>query len=58
VRKLGDHVRIYIRRGADWTHRFPLIVRTAAKLKAKSLYLDGEGVVSSNFLLGLPEPAH
>jgi bifunctional non-homologous end joining protein LigD len=45
VRKAGDKVRIYTRRGADWTHRFPIIVEAALKLKATSFYLDGEGVV-------------
>jgi bifunctional non-homologous end joining protein LigD len=44
VRKAYDQVRIYTRRGADWTHRFPAIVRAAASLRVKSLYLDGEGV--------------
>jgi ATP-dependent DNA ligase len=47
VRKSAAQVRIYTRRGADWTKRFPLIVQAAMKLKASSLYLDGEGVVCS-----------
>ena len=41
----GDQARIYIRRGADWTARFPAIVEAALRLKATSFYLDGEGVV-------------
>jgi ATP-dependent DNA ligase len=41
----GDQVRIYTRRGADWTARFPAIVDAALRLKATSFYLDGEGVV-------------
>jgi bifunctional non-homologous end joining protein LigD len=45
VRKHENRVRIFTRRGADWTHRFPLIVEAARRLKATSLYLDGEGVV-------------
>lgn len=45
VRKTAGKVRIYTRRGADWAHRFPAIVRTVEKLKASSLYLDGEGVI-------------
>ena len=45
VRKSGERVRIFTRRGADWTHRFPLIVEAANKIKAKSFHLDGEGVV-------------
>jgi bifunctional non-homologous end joining protein LigD len=45
VRKREGKVRIYTRRGADWTKRFPRIVEAAMKLRATSLYLDGEGVV-------------
>lgn len=45
VRKREGKVRIYTRRGADWTYRFPRIVEAALKLRAASLYLDGEGVV-------------
>src|SRR5262245_2288498 len=45
VRKSGERVRIFTRRGADWTKRFPLIVEAANKIKALSFYLDGEGVV-------------
>ena len=45
VRKREGQVRVYSRRGADWTHRFPLIVQAASRLKASSFYLDGEGVV-------------
>ena len=45
VRRVGDKVRIYTRRGADWTQRFPAIVQTALRLRAQSIYLDGEGVV-------------
>jgi ATP-dependent DNA ligase len=29
----------------DWTKRFPRIVEAAMKLRATSLYLNGEGVV-------------
>ena len=45
VKRHGDAIRIYTRRGADWTHRFPAIVATARKLKAFSFHIDGEGVV-------------
>ena len=45
VRKSAGNVRIYTRRGADWTKRFPAIVEAASKIKAASFYLDGEGVV-------------
>jgi bifunctional non-homologous end joining protein LigD len=45
VRKAGDRVRIYTRRGADWTVRYPLIADAARALKARSALLDGEGVI-------------
>jgi bifunctional non-homologous end joining protein LigD len=45
VRKREGKVSIYTRRGADWTHRFPLIVDGAMRLRAISFYIDGEGVV-------------
>jgi bifunctional non-homologous end joining protein LigD len=48
VRKSAGTVRIYTRRGADWTHRFPLIVEGASRLHAQSFYMDGEGVVCGN----------
>jgi bifunctional non-homologous end joining protein LigD len=45
----GNHpsgkVRIYTRRGADRTKRFPAIVEAGRKIKTASFYLDGEGVV-------------
>jgi bifunctional non-homologous end joining protein LigD len=44
VRREGDRVRLYTRRGADWTSRYPLIVETAACLRASSFTLDGEAV--------------
>jgi ATP-dependent DNA ligase len=45
VRKDGEAVRVYTRRGADWTKRFPRIVQAARKMKATSFLLDGEGIV-------------
>jgi bifunctional non-homologous end joining protein LigD len=45
VRREGEAVRLYTRRGFDWTDRYPAIVRTALKLTAKSCTLDGEAVV-------------
>ena len=45
VRKSADRVRIYTRRGADWTHRFPRIIAAVRRLAATSIVLDGEGVV-------------
>jgi bifunctional non-homologous end joining protein LigD len=45
VKKYATSVRIYTRRGADSTERFPRIVEAALRIRAKSFYLDGEGVV-------------
>jgi hypothetical protein len=45
VRREGDAVRLFTRRGFDWTTRYPAIVRTALALPAKSFTMDGEAVV-------------
>lgn len=52
VRKQGDAVRIYTRRGADWTKRFPRVVTAVRRLKARLLLIDGEGVVYD--AMGMP----
>jgi bifunctional non-homologous end joining protein LigD len=46
VRRDGDVVRPFTRRGYDWTARYPAIVATAVKLRARSFTLDGEACVS------------
>jgi bifunctional non-homologous end joining protein LigD len=38
-------VRLFTRRGYDWTERYPAIATAAAKLRAKSFTIDGEAVV-------------
>jgi bifunctional non-homologous end joining protein LigD len=45
VRREGDAVRLFTRRGYDWTGRYPAIAVTAMKLRAQSFTLDGEAVV-------------
>jgi bifunctional non-homologous end joining protein LigD len=45
ARKDGLDVRIYSRRGADFTCQFPRLVQAKKRLRAKSAMLDGEGVV-------------
>jgi len=45
ARKDGREVRIYSRRGADFTGRFPRLVEGMRRLRATSALLDGEGVV-------------
>ena len=44
VRKDGDRVRLFTRRGFDWTERYPRIVAAALKLQAVSFTMDGETV--------------
>jgi ATP dependent DNA ligase domain len=46
VRRDGPAVRLFTRRGHDWTDRYPAIAAAAAKLRAKSFTLDGEAVVT------------
>jgi bifunctional non-homologous end joining protein LigD len=46
VRRDGDTVRLFTRRGHDWTDRYPAITSAAAKLRAKSFTMDGEAVVT------------
>jgi bifunctional non-homologous end joining protein LigD len=45
VRRDGEAVRLFTRRGYGWTDRYPAIAAAAAKLCAKSFTLDGEAVV-------------
>ena len=44
VRRSPGGVRIRTRRGYDWTDRYGWIVDAAAKLRATSFVIDGEGV--------------
>jgi bifunctional non-homologous end joining protein LigD len=45
VRRDGEAVRLFTRRGYDWTERYPAIASAAAKLKARSFTLDGGAIV-------------
>ena len=45
VRREGDAVRVFTRRGFDWSERYPLIAAASGRLKAASFTIDGEGVV-------------
>jgi bifunctional non-homologous end joining protein LigD len=46
VRRDGDVVRLFTRRGYDWSGRYPGIVLAAIRLRlARSFTLDGEAVV-------------
>jgi bifunctional non-homologous end joining protein LigD len=44
-RREGESVRVFSRRGHDWTGRVPRVAEALAKLRVKSVTLDGEGVV-------------
>jgi bifunctional non-homologous end joining protein LigD len=44
-RRDGERVRVFSRRGHDWTDRVPAIAEALAALRVKSITLDGEGVV-------------
>jgi bifunctional non-homologous end joining protein LigD len=43
-RRDGNQVRVFSRRGHDWTGRVPRIAEALAKLRVKSVTIDGEGV--------------
>jgi bifunctional non-homologous end joining protein LigD len=45
VRRDGDTVRLFTRRGYDWSGRYPAIARAAVKLRASSFTIDGEAAV-------------
>jgi bifunctional non-homologous end joining protein LigD len=45
VRRVGDQVRLFTRRGYDWSGRYPSIAVTATLLRARSFTLDGEACV-------------
>ena len=45
VRLDGDVVRLFTRKGYDWSDRYPAIAVTATKLRARSFTLDGEACV-------------
>jgi hypothetical protein len=45
VRRDGDSIRLFTRRGYDWTSRYPVIAAAAGKLYARAFVIDGEAVV-------------
>jgi bifunctional non-homologous end joining protein LigD len=44
ARKQADRVRLFKRRGYDWTDRYPLIRAAVAALRADTAMVDGEAV--------------
>ena len=43
-RRDADRVRVFSRRGLDWTERVPTIVAAAGELRARTVVIDGEAV--------------
>jgi hypothetical protein len=48
VRRSGDRMRLFTRRGYDWSERYSRIVDAAKRLKG-SFVIDGEAVVSDKY---------
>ena len=44
----GERVRLFTRRGFDWTDRYPWIVHSAVKLRVSRFLIDGEAVVTGD----------
>jgi bifunctional non-homologous end joining protein LigD len=44
VQREGNQVRLFTRRGFDWSDRFPRIIEAARRLRALSFVIDGEAV--------------
>jgi bifunctional non-homologous end joining protein LigD len=58
VHREGEAVRLFSRRGFDWTAHYPAIVCTAFALPAKSFTLDGEAVICSGDGIAVFEDLH
>jgi bifunctional non-homologous end joining protein LigD len=58
VRRNGAAVRLFTRRGYDWTDRYPAIAAAAAKLRAKGFTINGEAVVSGPDGIALFDALH
>jgi ATP-dependent DNA ligase len=57
VRRDGATVRLFTRRGYDWTDRYPAIATAAGKPRAKSFTMDGEAVVLGSMPYSVRSPA-
>jgi bifunctional non-homologous end joining protein LigD len=44
ARKQGDRIRLYTRRGYDWTAKYPRIAEALLALRVQSCIIDGEAV--------------
>jgi len=45
VQREGKRVRLFTRRGYDWSDRYPLITQATLRLGKSSFVIDGEAVV-------------
>jgi ATP-dependent DNA ligase len=45
VQREGKRVRLFTRRGYDWSDRYPMIVNGALRIRKSSFVIDGEAVV-------------
>jgi len=58
ARKRGGRVRLFTRRGYDWTDRYPLIRKAVAGLQATSAVIDGEAVCCDDAGMAIFEKLH
>jgi bifunctional non-homologous end joining protein LigD len=58
VCKQDGRVRLFTRRGYDWTDRYPLIREAAAALRARSVTIDGEAVYCDQTGMAIFENLH
>jgi len=58
VRKRGGKVRLFTRRGYDWTERYPLICKAVEALQTASAVVDGEAVSCDDTGIAVFEGLH
>jgi bifunctional non-homologous end joining protein LigD len=58
ARKQDGRVRLFTRRGYDWTARYPLIAKAVAAIRANSATIDGEAVYCDEGGLSIFDQLH
>jgi ATP-dependent DNA ligase len=58
ARKRDDRVRLFTRRGFDWTERYPLISKAVAALRTASATIDGEALYCDGAGVAVFEKLH
>jgi ATP-dependent DNA ligase len=58
VRKQGDRVRLFTRRGYDWTERYPRIRNAVKALPTAAVVIDGEAVYCGGAGVAVFETLH